>query len=54
MRLTNRLRAIRAREVRWVINPTYNTITDVYSEPRKVGRIIARGPYTAWLPRRNQ
>lgn len=50
MRITNRLRAIRAREVRWVSTPTYDMTDFTYSEPRSVGRIIANGPYAAWLP----
>lgn len=52
MRITNRLRAIKAREVRWISHPTYDMTGLTYSEPRTVGRIIPRGPYAAWLPRK--
>ena len=49
MRITNRLRAIRAREVRWISEQTYTGTTRI-----TLGRIIPHGPYSAWLPRRNR
>lgn len=47
MRITNRLRAIRDREVRWINEQTYTGGT-----VRQLGRIIPKGPYKAWDPRR--
>lgn len=47
MRITNRLRAIRAREVRWISEQTLTRGDRV-----KLGRIIGRGPYAKWLPRK--
>lgn len=47
IRITNRLRAIRDRGVRWVSDQTMTGEDKV-----KLGRIVARGPYATWLPRK--
>jgi hypothetical protein len=44
LRMSNRLRAIRDREVRWVAEQTLTGPPTV-----KVGRIIPKGPYARWL-----
>lgn len=49
MRITNRLRAIRAAEKRYIEDLRYGL---GYSVTRRL--VVARGPYSAWLPRRNR
>lgn len=49
MRITNRLRAIRSREKRYISAQTFQNST-----AKDLPNFIPRGPYAAWLPRRTR
>ena len=49
MRITNRLRAIQAREKRYISAQTFTNSTD-----KDIPNFVPRGPYAAWLPRRSR
>lgn len=47
IRVTNQLRAIGAREVRWINDQSYTRADGI-----KIGVILHRGPYKRWLSTR--
>jgi hypothetical protein len=49
VRITNRLRAVRDREKRYISAQTFTNAT-----AKDIPNFITRGPYAAWLPRRNR
>lgn len=53
MRITNRLRAIRSADKQHISDVRYGDGYSItYMETRRL--VIGRGPYAAWLPRRNR